>query len=828
MTRMLQDLMRDIRHTFRLLRRAPAFACVSTLTLALGIGANTAIFSVVNGLLLRPLPYDAPDRLLFIDGAFATPEGQSAFQLSYPEFSDIAAGIESFDLVAPWTTAWGLTLEGTEGTARLPANFVGRGYFDVLRARPLLGRTFAADDHAVGDDGRMIAILGEGAWRQHFGGDASIVGRDVRMQGRLFTIVGVMPASFYDVGLAYQADVDLWVPLERAPALFGTLDLRSRGNRLMWGVARMADGLSRERVMAELTALGTRLASEHPQTNTSFTLRATPLAASFFADARRPLWLLLGGSVFVLLIGCANVANLLMVRSSARTREMAMRLAVGASRGRLVRQLLAESLVLSSLGAAGGLITAMWLTPLLLPLSGIAAADFSRVTIDVRVLTVAAITAVTCGLLFGLAPVWRALRTSVRDATVAGGTAQVARPSAVPRWLAGIEVTAAFVLAAGAIVMLQSFSALLRTDLAFRHERLLTGRIELPQDRYGSPAARAQFGRAVRERLSHVPGVQQVVLWGPSMFARSTWVAFVAPEDRVLADSERVMLWRHSTNPGALADLGIAIVEGRDFSAADTIDHSPVAIISQAAARRLWPGQSAVGKRFRTSASGATVNVTVVGVAADARHRGRFRFSQGAAAHEPQLDLYLPFEQRPNGLITIGIRTAGDPRQATRTVGAALAELDPTLSFYDVAALDDRMSREASPVGFAALLMNLYGGLALLLAALGVYGVLAAGVATRRREFAIRAALGAEPRGLWLGVVREGLFVALASVACGTAITIALGRATAALIFDVSPTDPLILGAAAALLIVAAVVASILPARQAARVDPAKMLRAEL
>jgi predicted permease len=821
----LSDLWRDVSHATRLLGKAPAFAVLAITTLGLGVGANTAIFSVVHGLLLRPLPYHAPDRLVFVDGALSTPEGDSSFQLSYPELQDIAAQVPSFSRIAPWTTAWGLTLEGTEGAARLPANFVGRGYFDVLGEPPLLGRTFTPDDHVVGDDGRMVVMLSEGVWRQHFGGDPSIVGRDVRLQGRPFTIVGIMPARFYDVGLAYQAEVDVWVPLERAPALFGGLDLRGRTGRQMWGVARLADGVSPERAAQDLRTLSARLTADHPQTNTAFRLRAAALDTTFFADARRPLWLLFGGSIFVLLIGCANVANLLLIRSTARTREMAIRLAVGASRWRLVRQLLAESLVLAMMGGGAGVLMAMWLTPVLLPLSGIEPVAFARITIDGTVLALSAATALACGLLFGLAPVWRATRMTVRDAAFASGTAQVARPSRAAHWLAGVEVTAAFVLAAGAIIMLKSFSMLLDTDLGFRHERLLTARMELPQDRYGTPAARAQFGRQLRERLAQLPGVEDVVMWGPSMFARSTWVSFVAPEDQLVADHERVMVWRHSTNPGALAELGIPIVAGRDFSAADTLDAPPVAIVSQATAHRLWPGQDAVGRRFRTTVAGANVAVAVIGVAADARHRGRFRFSFGAAAHEPQLDLYLPFEQRPNGLVTIGIRTAGDPRLSVRAVTSAVGDTDPALSVYDIAPLDERMRIEESSVGFAALLLNLYGGLALLLAAIGVYGVLAANVASKRRELGIRSALGAAPQHLWLGVVREGVMVTGVAIACGLAITWAVGQSVAAWIFGVSPTDPWLLSGAALLLLVSALAASAIPARAAARIDPGRVLR---
>ena len=823
---MVSDVMRDVRHALRLLARAPGFTLLAVITLGLAVGANTAIFSVVNALLLRPLPYAAPDRLVFLDGAFTRPEGVTDFQLSYPEFTDIVANARSFSAVSPWSTGYGLALEGTEGAARLQANFVGRSYFDVLGTHAALGRVFMQDDHIYGDDGRMVAILSDHIWRQQFGGDPTIVGRDIRLQGRPFTVVGVLPAAFDDAALAYSERVDIWVPLERAGVLVGGVDLTNRSGRLMWGFGRLADGVSLAQAQAELLTIGQRLATEYPASNASFTLRAAPLSDSFFRDARRLLWLLLGGSWFVLLIGCANVANLLLVRSTRRTQEFAIRLAIGASRLRVVQQLLAESLVLAIAGAIAGLLLAVWLTPALVAASGLSVPGFAEVALDRTVLGVLLATATVCGLLFGLAPIWRAFKTSVRDGVASAG-ARLAPRSRTALWLAGIETTAAFVLAAGALLMLQSFAALTATDLAFRSDRLLTVRLELPQERYATPDVRARFGEQVRQQLTSLPGVQAAILWGPSMFAHSTWVSFVAPDDRVVADSERVMVWRHSTNPGGLTDLGVRLRSGRDFAETDRLNTPPVAIVSETSARQLWPGQDPVGKRLRTGSGQTATLLTVVGVAADARHRGRFRFSEGAAAHEPQLDLYLPYAQRPNGLLTIGVRTTGDPAAATQMVASAIAAIDPTLPLYDIAPLDDRMRREESSVGFAALLLNLYGALALGLAAIGVYGVLSAGVAARLREFGIRAALGAGPSALQREVLVQGLSVTFLALLAGAAIATLLARSTQALFFDARPGDTRVLAAAALLLLAVAAVASLLPARRASRVELLTVLKNE-
>lgn len=818
------DLVRDLRLAVRTLAAAPTFAAVAILTLALGVGANTALFSVVHGLLLTPLPYPEPHRLLAVDGLLTRSDGEVEFQLSYPDVQDIAAQAGSLAAVAPWTDNWGLALEGTEGAERLDANFVGAGYFTLLGGTPLVGRTFDAGDHTRGTGARFVAVLSEATWRQQFGGDPDIVGRDVRLQGRPFTIVGVMPSAFVDAAVGRGARIDVWVPAERAADLFAGVDLAARGARLWWAVARLSADATPASALAELGTLGGQIAAAFPATNTNFTYRATAFDRTFFADARQPLWLLMAGSTFVLLIGCVNVANLLLVRATARARDVAVRIALGATRGRIVRQLLVESVVLALSGGAAGVLLAAWLTPLLVRLADLDLPAHASVGVNAPVLLVALATSIGCGLLFGLAPVWRATRLSVRDAIAVGG-GRAARSSRAARLLAGVEVAAAFVLAAGAVVMLQSFSALTRTDLAFRADRLLAVRLELPIDRYTTPALRAQAGAQMLERLRALPGVEQAMIWGPSMFARSTWVAFVAPTDRLATDAEQLMVWRHSTNAGALADLGVRVVAGRDIAATDTLESPSVCLVSEAAAARLWPGQDAVGRQLRAGAGPTAVTFTVIGVAADARHRGRFRFSQGAMANEPQLDLYFPYAQRPNSLVTLGVRTRGDASALTSAVRGAIAAIDPAVPVYDVETLEARMRREESPVGFAALLLNIYGGLALLLAGIGVYGVLASAVASRRQEFGIRSALGADPRRLLAGVMREGCTLTLAAIAVGAAVAAGLTRAFGGMVYGVSPGSLTPLAVAALLLVGLAAAASAIPARRAARVDPVRAQR---
>lgn len=816
---MIHDTIRDYRYAVRALKAAPAFTLVALVTLALGIGANTAIFSVVHGLLLRPLPYEKPSELLYVDGSLFQNGREVHFQLSYPDIESIRTSATTIESIAAWNDAWGLALEGTDGARRLLGNFVGRDYFSILGAPPLLGRTFAAAEHAL-SAAPFVVVLSEQTWRQEFGADLQIIGKDLRLQSRVFTVIGVMPASFTDVAASHGSRIDVWVPIERAPEMFAGPTFNDHGSRIMWAIARVKPGVSVDAANAEMQAIGAQVAQAFPATNSEFTFKASPLANHYFVDARQPLWYLLGGSLFVLLIGCANVANLMLVRSSDRAREFAVRNALGASTLRLGRQVLAESLVLAGAGSVAGVLLASWMTPALLAFSGITLPPYASVQIDGIVLSVTVLTAVACGLLFSLAPVWRVARTSGRDAIA---TVRVARPSRAARWLAAFEMTAAFVLAAGALLILQSFAALTHTDLMFRADRLLTVRFELPQDRYPTPAARALAGSRLLEQMRQLPGIEHATIWGPSMFARSSWVAFLTPTDRTVADNERLMVWRHSTNPGALRDLGIALRSGRDIAASDTLGTPPVAIVSEAAARALWPGVDPIGRQMRVGTAPAPV--TIIGVAADARHRGRFRFSLGQDAFRSQLDVYFPYAQRPNALVTLGVRTRGDAADATSSLRAALAQFDPGIAAYDIATLDDRLRDEEQPVEFAALLLNAYGVLAIALAAIGVYGVLAAAVASRTREIGIRTAIGADPRRLIAGVIGEGLSLSAVAVAMGAALAWVLARSFSGLLFGVSDATAVTLAGSAVLLVIVAAGASLVPARRAARVDPIQALR---
>ncbi len=818
---------RDLRDAWRQLWARPTFTIVAATTLALGIGANTAIFSVVQGVLLRPLPYPEPSTLVALGGAFPGEDEHADSNFSHPDFVDLMASSSGIREAAVWSNAWGLALEQSDGATRLPANFVGRRYFDILGARAYRGRLLDERDHDT--DGAAVAVLAEAAWHRQFGGDPSIVGRELRLNGRGVTIVGVVSQAFVDVSMRQSAPPDLWLPIEQAPGLVGQIDLRNRSSRLLWAIGRLAPGASAEIARAEARTVATRLAEAYPATNAGFGLTAQALDQTFFGEIRRPLWLLMAGALFVLFICCTNVAGLLLVRASGRLREIAIRRAIGASTSALVRQLLVESVLLSLLGAGLGVMIAAWVTPALVTYSGVELPPHVTVGLDAEILTWCLAVATLVGALVGLVPAWRAGSADVRSVLLASGTPQVARPSRAGAWLVCVQSAAALVLVSGALLMLESFTAMTRTDLGFSSDRLVTFRIDLPAERYGTPGARALFAAATLERLRSEPGVSDALVWGPSMFGRSTWVSLVAPEGRAIeGQNDLVMVWRHSVNPGALSTLGIPLQSGRDLSTTDTASAPLVTIVSQSIAARLWPGGDPVGRRLMSRASDGTLTpIQVVGVAADARHRGRFRFRGGAWGHQPQLDIYLPFAQRANPIVTFGVRERTSSAITAAALRAAIADVDPTLPAHDIAPLADRLQAEEGGVRFAALLMNIYGALALLLAALGVYGVLAFSVASRRHELGIRMALGAAPRRVIRSIVRQGMMVVMTGGVIGLIVLWTMKPTIDALLFGISTTNPRTLVSAIGLLVGAAALACYLPARRATRVDLTQALKTE-
>jgi predicted permease len=531
----------------------------------------------------------------------------------------------------------------------------------------------------------------------------------------------------------------------------------------------------------------------------------------------------------VLLIGCANVANLLLARVAARRKEMAVRAALGATRWRLVRQLLVECSLVSLAAGALGLLLAAWGTSLLSSWSALKLPPFVEIYIDGRVLLASVLLSLLTGLIFGLVPAWESAQVDLRDAlnqssAQGGGLGR----SLTRRLLVVAEVSLSLMLLIGAGLMLKSFQKLTTTGLNFRTDHLLTLRLDLRSEKYSQPQARVEFAKNLVERAEAIPGVESAVLWGPSMVGHSTWVIFAAPEGQaVQGPQDLLMLYRHSVNPGGLGKLGIPLLRGRDVSWQDTMQTPLVALISESLARRFWPNEDAIGKRFQISSRGGTIWFTVVGITADARLRRRFHPQHGTAAFNPQLDVFLPYSQRPNQALIVALRTKNDPASVIAPFRQTLLTLDSELPAWDLRTLADRLTEEEGPSRALATLMSVYALLALFLATLGIYSVLAHAVTQRTREIGIRVALGARPGDVLKLVVRQGMILTLVGVAIGLIGAWALTRMLKSLLFSVSTTDPITLIIVPAIFITAALLASYLPARRAARVDPMIALRYE-
>jgi predicted permease len=810
----LRSLVRDWRTTVTAL-----------VMLSLGLGANVALVTVINAAFVRPLPYPEPEHLVFLHASFPNSTESDWANFSYADYQDLAAASRSYEQIAVHSDFSSLALDGREGPARVQANFIEGAHFDTLGAEPALGRALTGQELR---EGAPAVVLSDGAWRRLFGADPAIVGQAIRLNGLSCTVVGVMSASFHDLAERSGTNIDLWLPLATAPRLVATFNLQNRGGRVMWGVARLKPGVTVEAADAEAAAIGRRLEALHPDTNRGFGLHAIALSRVYFPEMRRPLALLLAGAAFVLLIVCCNVAVLLLVRGAARQRELAIRLALGATRARLVRELLAESCALAV--AAGGLALAIAYagTRALVALGGIEFPRFVTLNLDPTVVAVSVLLTIASGAVAGVLPAISGWRHAVRDRLAGTGTPQVARRPRAQAALVVIEVAAAVVLVGGAAMMARSMARLASTGLNFDSDRLLVARLDIPAHRYSQPADRARLADALRGEVGSLADVESVTLWGPSIPGRSTWVSFLAPVEReIRSPADFQMVWRHNTNAGGLRALGIRLLEGREFATTDTLDSPPVAIVSRAVAHELWPGTNPIGRRMRTGPAPTAPVATIVGIANDVSLRGRFRFDDFDPWGIPQRDVYFPFAQRPNANLVLLVRARGDAGAVAAPLREAIRRVDSTLPVYDVQTQADVLGREEQGVRFAAGLLGAYGLLALLLAAVGLYSVLAFAVSRRTREIGIRMAIGAQRSDLVRQVALNGLALALIGTLSGLAVLAGLSRVLQRFLFEVSALDSMSLAATCLILGTTAALACALPALRAASVDPLVALRQE-
>jgi predicted permease len=816
------SLRQDIGYALRSLRRSPGFVLAVVLTLGLGIGANTAVFTVTEGVLLRPPPFHEPGRLVRVFTRFGGVSNRRA-SLSRPEVEDFRKARDIFAPLAAYNRE-PLTVAGADSEPeRLPGLRAEPLWFEVLGLRAQRGRVFLTEEGTQGRD--QVVVLSHGLWMRLFGGSQEALGSTLEVNGVARTIVGVLPGDF-----EYQ-DAQLIIPL-----VLGPVDPIHRGNHNTEVVARLAPGVSLEQGQSVAAAIAQQLVATYPEnypTGLQFSASVLPLQEDWVGSARPPLLLLLGAVLLVQLIACVNVANLLLARGEARQHELAVRTAMGASRRRLVRQLLTESLVLGLAGGLLGLVLALWGVDALLLAAESSLPRASQVQMDLSALSVALAVSLASGLAFGLLPALQATRGDPRGALQLGGRGFTAgaRRLRTRNMLVVVEVALAVMLVASAVLLLRSFWELRQVDPGFDAERVLTMDVSLPAPKYATGAQVAAFYRGLIERLSGLPGVEAAALTSTLPMARGARPNLdVDVEGRVLGPGEaRPTGFYHAVTPDYFRTLGIHVLRGRDFRLEDDSGEVSVAMVNESMARLLWPREDPLGKRFRL---GGVPNpedpfpwVTVVGVVQDTRSitlesgaRPEYFMLHGSLAEARNLT---------HRSVTVVLRTRVAPLSLAADARGVVREMDAGLAVANVRTLEQVTLSTASRARFIALLLTLFGGAGLTLAAVGIYGVLAFMVAQRTREMGIRMALGASRWNVLTLVVGHGLRLTAVGVLLGVGAAIGLGEWLRSMLFEISPTDPLTYVVVVAVLGGVALLASYLPARRATAVEPVTALRSE-
>jgi putative ABC transport system permease protein len=807
---------KDIAYALRQLLKHPAFSLIAILTLALGIGANTAIFSVVNAVLLRPLPYTAPHELVWLWGTNPLNDIPKE-TASYPDYVDWRQQAQSFQAMGGFAqTSPILTSNGAE-PERLPGAYVVGDFFNVLGVEPVLGRRFLPEENDAGKN--RVAILSYAMWQQRFGGDPRIIGQQITVGGNPHTVVGVLPASFQDPIPAATKRVQIWLPLPVTDS-----DKNSRRGDFLSVVARLKPGIGIQRASAEMKGIASQLEKQYPDTNTQWSVIVQPLHETLTGDVRPALLILLSAVAFLLLIACANVANLLLARASSRQREIAIRAALGASRSRVVRQLLTENIVLSLCGGALGLIFAGWGINALLALSPANIPRLSSVGIDRDVLLFTLGASLLTGLIFGLVPALTASRLNLNDTLKEGGrsAAEGAGGRRLRSGLAIAEIALSLVLLVGAGLLIRSFIRLQEVRPGFNPQHLLCVDLSLPSAKYQEDQQTVNFFNQLVSEVSQLPGVQAAsVSTGLPLGGGADFNAF-AVEGHVYARTDRTPdAESRVVSPDYFRALEIPLKRGRVIDDRDVAGAPDVVVISETLARKYFPGQDPLGKRitFGDPQAGNAEWYTVIGLVGDVR---------GVSLNqEPYGQLYTSSRQNARRALTLAVKTAADPTTMLGAVRDRIRSLDPQQPLYNVRTAEQVLERSVARPRFNMLLITILACVALVLAAVGIYGVISYSVTQRTHEIGVRMALGASTRDVLKLVVGQGMLLAGTGLLVGLVAAFAATRIMSSLLFGISATDPVTYFGLAALLGVIAFLACYIPARRAMKVNPVTALRAE-
>ncbi len=807
----MESLFKDIRYGLRSLLKHPTFTAISIVTLALGIGANSAIFSVVNAVVLRPLPYQDSERLAML---WTTKDANLAQPFSFADYNDLKSQARSFSAIGAASPLWSFTLTGDGEPEPIQGMYFSASMFDLLKVAPEKGRAFTADEDRTG--GPPVVIISRALWERRFGGDPNVIGKPMAISGTTATIVGIMPAPFQFLDPA----AELWMPLWQ-----NQFASSARQVRLLSVAGRLNDGVQTSEANAELTNIAQRLESAYPDSNRGVSLRVVPLHAQVTGKVRPALLLLFGAVGLVLLIACANIINLMLVRSAARRREIAVRAALGAGRLRLLRQLLTESITLSLIGGAAGVLIGSWGVNALLALNPIPIPSYNKIGVDMTVLAFTLVASVVTGVVFGLAPAWQSLRVDLNSALKEGGRGSVAEHGQrrLSSLLVITEMAMAMVLLIGAGLLLRSFAHLLDVKPGFTTENLLTMQIGLPNVAYQEPQKRAAFLQQLETSLRGAPEVASVgfVTRLPLMSTMNNITSYLAIEGREVPAGERPEIDFRRASTGYFQTMGIPLLSGRLVTEQDVTNGSRFVLINEAMAKRFWHGEDPVGKRISTMvSSGQQIPwQTIVGVVGNVRHLG--------LDVEPRPEIYYHTNTSPPFGPVVVIRTTSDPSRLISIARAKVRELDRDVPISNVNTMEQLVAQSVAQRRFGMFLLGTFALLALLLAGIGIYGVVSYSVTQRTQEIGVRMALGASATDVLKMVLRNGMSLALIGVGLGLVGAFGLTRLMSRLLFEVTPTDVTTFALVSVGLISVALLACYLPARRAMKVDPLEALRYE-
>ena len=807
---MRENLIHDLRYAIRLLRRSPGFAIAAVATMALGIGASTAVFSVTHAVLVKPLPYAEPDKLVMLWQDWRARGGPIDEWASPGNFVDWRGEKSLFSSVAA-ISGWRPTLTGMGDPDPVPGEQVTDEYFTVLGIAPAIGRTFRPEDMLP--TAARVVILGHHAWVRRFGADPSAVGRSIMLAGEPHEIIGVLPDRVRPV---IARDAELWRPLRL------NLANPSRGSVVLRVVARLQPGVSVAQTGAALDALAKQLAVRYPESNTKTGFTVEPMYEQVVGDVRTGVLVLFSAVLFVMLITCVNIANLLLARAPERAREIAVRSALGARRSRVIRQLLTESVLLAAIGGIGGVVGSIWGVQGLIAIAPEGTPRLDEVTLNTPVLAFAAVLTVLTGIVFGLTPALQLVRRGSSSDLKEGarGAAGAGAGHRTRRALIVAEIAVALVLVISGGLLLRSLISLQRTDLGFNPYNVLVGAVRAPAAKYQTPEARLEFQHRLLERLAAIRGVSVAALSSivPLDGGDSDRGFLIEGMPQPRTGDQSPVTWYRLVSADYFAAMGIRLTRGRGFTAREA---EPTVVINQALADRYWPGQDPVGRRVKYADDAEAPWFTIVGVAADVK--------QGGARSAPRLQTFIPYWHMPReaGATNVVLKTAGDPTQMIAPLRQAVRELDRDIPVANASPMTDLVADSIAEPRFLATIVGIFAALAALLAALGVYGVIAYSVRQRTPEIGVRLALGAGRPEILRMVVADGLRLAVVGLIAGAALAFYLTPFLTELLFGVGATDPVTFAGTIAAILVATLVATLIPARRATRIDPAIALRSE-